>query len=126
MVSMLQKQRAVARFQLFHSEETEVNALASDTVWMFTWVIQEDMGQIIEQCAFEERKQKQNQPVTLYFAKPKVGLCFLLLLQHTGELIPEQDPSSLSRKRTAEKQIYNLQYGNKVCLLAMLLCDRCY
>lgn len=39
---------------------------------MFTCVIEEDMGQIIEQCTLETTKQ----PVKLYFGKPKLGLCY--------------------------------------------------
>ncbi len=58
-------------FLPYHSEGTEVNALASDTVWTCTCVIEEDMGQIIEQCTFETTKQ----PVKLDFGKPKLGLC---------------------------------------------------
>lgn len=115
MVSILQKRGAVACFYLFYSEETEVNALASAlTQWMFTCGVEEDMGQIIEQCAFEEKNKTGS--ITLYFGKPKVGLRFHIL-QHTGELLLEQDQTS----QTVEKQIYNLQYGNKVYLLAMRL-----
>ncbi len=99
-------------FSPFHSEETEVNALASDTVWMFTCVIEEDMGQIIEQCTFETTKR----PVKLYFGKPKLGLCFFFSSSILQSCLQGQDPMSQDRKLLRSRFTV---YGNKVCLLAM-------
>lgn len=85
---------------------------------MFTCVIEEDMGQIIEQCTLETTKQ----PVKLYFGKPKLGLCYFSPPQYCRAA--SKDKSQPFKTKLLRSRF--TVYGNKVCLLAMLFCDRCY
>ncbi len=106
-------------FSPFHSEETEVNALASDTVWMFTCVIEEDMGQLIEQCTLRQR----NGLSKLYFGKPKLGLCFFFSSSILQSCLQGQDPMS-SRQKLLRSRF--TVYGNKYVYWQCRSGDGCY